>query len=163
MMKKLIIALALAIVCLSFALAQARSVVYGGGQLILSGGDTKSIGAATFADIGVELNPGLYPRMVAWGQYDATKTGEAIDIDNVAGGITYLTEQLVPKAKMGAFLTVGAGGGKVEGEKSKFSVLSSLGIYFDLKEKTQIQFGVGALNVGDFTTYGLKLGLAIYH
>lgn len=160
-MKRCLIALVL--VLFLVGLVQARSVTCGGGKLIVSGGDTKGWGGGTFLDIGAELNPGEYPRMITWAQYDAEKSNEGVDVDNIAGCVSLLTEQLVPKVKMGAFLTTGVGGGWIEGEKPKVSVFGNIGVYFDLTEKTQIQLGANASNVGGFNTYGVKLGLAIYH
>lgn len=163
MKRGLIVLVILALVFLPMGLAQARSVTFGGGQLLVSGGDTKGWGAGTFLDIGAELNPGDYPRMIVWAQYNADKSNEAVDVDNIAGCVSFLTEQLVPKARMGAFLTTGVGGGWLEGEKPKVSVLGSIGLYFDLTQKTQVQLGANASNVGGFNTYGIKLGIAIYH
>jgi hypothetical protein len=161
MLKKLMILSAL--VLFAFSMTQAKSVICGGGRFVFQGADSDAIGVGTFADFGVELNPGEYPRLIAWIQYDGEKSDGTIDVDNVTGNVSYLTNHLIKKAKMGSFLTVGAGGGKVEREDVKISILLNAGAYFDLTDETQIQIGVNSSNVGKYTTYGLKLGVAIYH
>lgn len=160
-MKKLLILAA--ILVLMVPSIQARSVVCGGGKLVFRGADSDAIGVGTFVNFGAELNPGEYPRMIVWAQYGGEKSNGSIDVDNVTANVSYLTDHLVKKAKMGSFFTVGAGGGKVEDEQVKTSVLANLGLYFDFTEKTQLHIGVSASNVGAYTTYGLQLGIGIYH
>lgn len=151
MIKKLLILLAL--VLFAFSTAQAKTLIYGGGEILLRGGDTDGIGAGTLIGIGQEISPEL----IFWGNGIAQKTNEGDQFDKALVGFSILTEPMIKPLRGGLFLNVEGGFSKVNDEKVRFGSLTSAGFYFNLSDETRFWTGGGYGN----GIYSIHLGLSM--
>jgi len=155
-MRKLIVAVVLGAFLLSTP-ALAETMVYGGAQMLVKGGDTKELGGGSVLRIGKTLSP----RVIAWADFQAYKTGEGISVDNGFIGVSLLTETLVPAIKSGVFLTVEGGFGKLEDEPVNFASLTNAGLYFDFTDKTRLWVGGAYSHTADLNVYSAQVGLSL--
>lgn len=139
------------------SMAQAETIVYGGGQFLLKGANTNEFGGGTVVGFGLKVSEGL----IMWGQYAGFKTGEGVGVDNGLVGFSVLSEQLIPSLRSGLFLTVEGGLGKVEDTKLQFASLTNAGFYFDLSETTRLWVGGGYSNTGEISVYSVEAGLSM--
>jgi len=163
MLKKLAI-LGVLLLVVSFAnllfavsVAQAETIVYGGGQFLLKGANTDEFGGGSVIGFGQQVSE----KLIIWGQYTGFKTGEGVGVDNGLIGFSVLTDRLIPSLQSGLFLTVEGGLGKVEDAKVQFASLTNAGFFFDLSETTRLWLGGGYSNTGEVSVYSLELGLSM--
>lgn len=155
MTKKLI--LAMAVLLLLSVPAFGQTVVnYTGGQVIVRGGGEQGIGAGTVIGLGNYIGD----KFIAWGEYKSDKWGDT-PYDYVLTGFTIFTDPLIKKANMGFYFSPGIGGGKEEGEPSKFSVMMSGGFYFEVKPKVNLYLGGGYSYIDTFGAYSVQFGMSV--
>ena len=135
---------------------QAETYIFIGGQMLVGGGDTKSMGGGFLGGIGHSLSP----QVTVWGNVESFKTGEGVDADKWLTGISVQSEYLIDPLRTGIYGWFEGGGGKVEGEKVEFANLSMLGFYSDVKENITLWTGIGYSNIGKLNTYAIQMGLS---
>lgn len=153
MLKKVMILVAL--LGLLTVSVHARSVVYGGMQVAIPGGDSHEIGAGTMFAIGQEISE----KFIIWGNANAVKTGEGLSIDQGFVGFTLFSDKFFDFG--GLYLNMEGGVGKVEDQDVKFASLVGAGCFFDLSRETKLWLGAGQSNTGGVAIYSIQAGLSM--
>jgi len=155
MLKK--IAILGVLLLFAVSMAQAKTIFYGGGQMLVKGGSTDRVGGGTVVGIGQQINK----KLIVWGSVDGFKTGEGVGVDNGFVGFSLLTERIILPLRSGLFLTVEGGIGKVEDEKVGFAKLTNAGFYFDLSKSARLWVGGGYSATGGVDVYSIETGLSM--
>lgn len=155
MLKKILILVAL--LALLSVSADAKSIVYGGMQVPIPGGDTHGIGAGTIFAVGQEVSE----KMTVWLNVNDVKTNEGTEINSGSVGFSLFTDKFFGFG--GLYLNLEGGIGKVEGsgEGVEFASLVGGGAFFDVSKNTKIWVGAGQSNTGDVAIYSIQAGLSM--
>lgn len=159
-MKKLMILVALLALNLIWPFrpsVQAKTIVYGGMQVPIPGGDTHGIGAGTIFAVGQEVSE----KMTVWLNVNDVKTKEGTEINSGSVGFSLFTDKFFGFG--GLYLNLEGGIGKVEGsgEGVEFASLVGGGAFFDVSKNTKIWVGAGQSNTGDVAIYSIQAGLSM--
>jgi opacity protein-like surface antigen len=155
-----------ALVCAVLALAllwgvqvgTAEVVTYVGGQAIVDGNNTDPFGGGVQMAWGINLSD----KLMGWIKYDGFKTEEALDFDNGLIALTYLTPDVLPKLKMGLYVTGEAGATKVENKKSEFGFMGGVGFFFDVTDKMRVWLGGDYKDAAEGNRiYAASLGISL--
>lgn len=137
MLKKLIISAVL--VCFSFGFAQAETMIFGAGAVLMKCDKTEGIGAATLIGIGQEISK----QVILWGNFTNQKTNEGESSEQFLAGVSVLSQHLIPELKAGGYLQAEGGLDKESGQQVVWGSLMGLGLYFDVNENNRLWLGWG--------------------
>lgn len=159
--KVTVLALVLALVCWCLNIqAEAESVLFLGGQMIIEGGSTEGIGGGTILGFGEELNPGEYPTVVLWSQFTNYKSEEDENVNEGEAGFWIETEPMAG-GWLGFYGHVTGGVSKEAGQSVRFGSFLGGGLYAQLKQNLKFHLGGGHTNSGDVSLYSIHGGLSI--
>ena len=137
--------------------AFADIVTYVGGQAIVNGNNTDGLGGGMKMAWGINLSD----KLMGWIAYDGFKTQEALDFDNGMIALTYLTPDVIPKLRMGLYVTGEAGASKVESEKAEIGFMGGVGFFSDLSSKMRLWIGGDYKDAADGNKiYSISAGIS---
>ena len=150
MNKKLILTIVL--VCFAFGFAQAETMIFGGGAVLMKCDKTEGIGAATLIGIGQEISD----QVILWGNFTNQKTNEGETSEQFLAGVSVLSQHLIPQVKAGGYLQAEGGLDKESGEQVVWGSLMGLGLYFDVNDNNRLWLGWGYNGI-----HSIQAGLSI--
>ncbi len=144
MLKKLVLFVAL--LALLSVSAQTEPYYFGTFKAILPAGSEGGYGLGGSFDFGLPLSDRIILRALT---YESNKVVDGTGYDNAYTGFTVISNILIEKIRAGVYVTAEGGISKVSDLPVESAILSSVGFYSNIGQKTKLWLGFGYSEVAD--------------